>query len=60
MSSSHYKWLEETLGARQTGLGQRPATAGRRRRPVQGLTIGEAATIIPVSYTHLRARETDS
>ena len=56
MSSSHYKWLEETLGARQTGLGQRPATAGRRRRPVQGLTIGEAATIIQARTRLLRAQ----
>ena len=56
MSSSHYKWLEETLGARQTGLGQRPATAGRRRRPVQGLTIGEAATIIQARVRLLRAQ----
>ena len=56
MSSSHYKWLEETLGARSTGLGQRPATAGRRRRPVQGLTIGEAATIIQARVRLLRAQ----
>ena len=56
MSSSHYKWLEETLGARQTGLGQRPATAGRRRLPVQGLTIGEAATIIQARVRLLRAQ----
>ena len=40
MSSSHYKWLEETLGARQTGLGQRPATAGRRSSAATAAACG--------------------
>ena len=56
MSSRHYTWLEQTLGARATGLGQRPATAGRKKRPVQGLSLGEAATIIQARTRLLRAQ----